>query len=267
MHVFIHSQCVARTVFIFYFSLVRAALLGAARQGAPPPVSFLPRLTQSDSVHYFFVLQGVSQHLGYLLALTSQPCPIWTITWRIRSVLEGPFEALCFGPFRRGSQSGQRLFITVPAWAGLSILSNILGDFRSCCRVFDHLTAHLAALISGGSWLSLSFLQLQGIQNSRRECFTTSQGICSLTSLSYDGEGLDRLLDCTKGSQLSCGFSKGLGRADLWLWETSREVCTFPYVLLVSLQRRYQWSVSFLPDGIFSLAVFPHVLWWGEDKI
>ena len=46
----------------------------------PPPFCFLPRLARSDSDHYCFVLQGLSQHLGYLLALASHPCLIWKFT-------------------------------------------------------------------------------------------------------------------------------------------------------------------------------------------
>ena len=36
-------------------------------------------------------LQGLSQHLVYLVSLAYQPCPIWTIAWGICSVLGDPF--------------------------------------------------------------------------------------------------------------------------------------------------------------------------------
>ena len=38
-----------------------------------------------SSAHYCLFLQGVSQHLRCLFFLDSQPCPIWTFTWGIRS--------------------------------------------------------------------------------------------------------------------------------------------------------------------------------------
>ena len=52
------------------------------------------------SVHYCLFLQGVSQHLGYLLPPDSQPCPICTFTWGLHSVLEGPLF-LCLQNSRR----------------------------------------------------------------------------------------------------------------------------------------------------------------------
>ena len=47
------------------------------------PFVNMPRMARSDSVHYFLFLQGVSQHLGCLLFLDSQSCPIWISAWGV----------------------------------------------------------------------------------------------------------------------------------------------------------------------------------------
>ena len=59
MHVFIHSQCVARMVFIFYLSLFRAALLGVVWLGAPPPCLF-PAKTGTVGFFPFFFTRFIS---------------------------------------------------------------------------------------------------------------------------------------------------------------------------------------------------------------
>ena len=64
----------------FIFRLSAWPFLGSVNKVDPPPVYLLPRLARSASSHSCFFLQGVSQHLGYLLFMDSQPCPIWTIT-------------------------------------------------------------------------------------------------------------------------------------------------------------------------------------------
>ena len=55
-----------------------------------------------------FVLQGIFQHLGYFLALASQPCSIWTVSRGLRSVLEVPFDGSMSPAFLEG----------VPKWSG-----------------------------------------------------------------------------------------------------------------------------------------------------
>ena len=62
------------------------------------------------------------------------------------------------------------------------------------------------------------------------------------------------------------GFSEVIGRIDLRLRSTPWEVCSLPYVFIVLWQRSVQWDSSLLSAGIFCVAVFPHVVWGGEDK-
>ena len=61
-----------------------------------------------------FALQDIT-HPGYLLALASQPCPVWTFTWGTLSILEGPLVDHCLWRFWRGFQSCRRSFLIVPA--------------------------------------------------------------------------------------------------------------------------------------------------------
>ena len=56
------------------------------------PICFLPRPTRLDSDHSCFVLQGVSQHLGYLLLMDYHLCLICTFTSGLHSVLKGPLK-------------------------------------------------------------------------------------------------------------------------------------------------------------------------------
>ena len=42
----------------------------------------------------FSFKRWVVRHLGYLIFLASQMCPIWKISWDIRFILEGPILAL-----------------------------------------------------------------------------------------------------------------------------------------------------------------------------
>ena len=71
----------------------------------------------------------------------------------------------------------------------------------------------------------------------------------------------------SQGSQFSWGFSKFLRRTATQLWVISREVWSLPSVSLVLWRRRFWWADSPTSDGIFSVAVFTHVLWGVEDKI
>ena len=76
----------------FFLRLSVHPLLGAVGEADAPTVCFLTRIPRSAYTHYFLVLWGLSQHLGYLLFLYSQPCLIWTIDWGLRSVLEVPLN-------------------------------------------------------------------------------------------------------------------------------------------------------------------------------
>ena len=146
------------------------------------------------SAYYCLFLQGVSQHFGCLLMVDFQPCPIWTLTWEIRSVLEvplhfllslkfsegllvleSPLNLLCIRSLRRGFQSGQGLFtgFSLPGnfftscWGFLFVQSSRRSSLLSpgCC--FPPLSSHrfLWALA-----FPKIFIGLLGLQNPRRDC-------------------------------------------------------------------------------------------------
>ena len=85
MHVSIHGRRVARMVYIYYRSLFSKNLLVVGmRCGWYPHLS--PAKTSRVSLcPLFLFFKGVSQHLGWLILLASQACPIWIFTWGIRS--------------------------------------------------------------------------------------------------------------------------------------------------------------------------------------
>ena len=78
------------------------------------------------------------------------------ITRGIRSDLEGPLFLWCLQHFRRSLRSGRKIFSIASVRTGVSILSDIFGDIRSCRRVFERLNARLALLLFGGYWSSQS---------------------------------------------------------------------------------------------------------------
>ena len=116
MHVSIHGLSVALTVYIYHCLLVSTTLLGVSCQGGCSSRKVYTRLLERlASAHCCLFLQGAYQHLGFLLLLTSHTCPIWALTWWIRSVLEGPLNFLMFPAFLEGSlRSGQKIFPRCP---------------------------------------------------------------------------------------------------------------------------------------------------------
>ena len=70
------------------FVVVRFSVLpfsGSVGEADAPPFYLLPRLAPSASEHCYLFLKGVSQNLGCLVSLDSQPCLIWAFAWGIRS--------------------------------------------------------------------------------------------------------------------------------------------------------------------------------------
>ena len=62
----------------FDLELASAALFGVVGKADSPLVKFTPALWRVRHMPIgFLFVQGVFQHLVYLLALASQPCPIW----------------------------------------------------------------------------------------------------------------------------------------------------------------------------------------------
>ena len=102
-----------------------------------------------------FVLQGIFQNIGYLLALDSHPCPIWTVSWGIRSVLVFKFDG-SISPTYEG----------VPKWSGeLAIISARSGfPDPTILLVVSAIVSgflffqHILSGSSCGMFLSLSFL-------------------------------------------------------------------------------------------------------------
>ena len=125
-------------------------------------------------------LQGLFQHLVYFLVLTYHPCPIWAFTWGLWSVLEGHFLSQCLQRFRRGFQSGQKIFPIVTAQAGLIIFFLLI-----------HRSSWQSPLLSPGFSLSMlsyvGFLRdlscakrfpvFLGIQNYWTDCSTSMSNV------------------------------------------------------------------------------------------
>ena len=207
----------------FIVSLSARPFSGLVGEADPPPVCFLEIMARSASNHYYF-LKGVSQHLWYLLALDSQPCPIWTIAWGVLSVLEGPFIFRCLQSLRKGFQSGQWIFWLClqrflkggsrgfsklvgcirASWICLSLPIS-LGVIRSVFSASDHLTARLAVLYLGGLACPSVHSWWQGLRNYRMYCLSPDWGILYLTSLYHGGEGLDGLIGHTQRFSIFLG--------------------------------------------------------------
>ena len=71
-----------------------AALLEVGRQGKFSSHIFPGVSITVIYLNYFgdLILQGLIQHLGCFIFLAYWPCTIWTVSRKLRSVLEGPFD-------------------------------------------------------------------------------------------------------------------------------------------------------------------------------
>ena len=100
----------------FDLAIVSAALLGVVGEADSPPIFFFTRpMARLASAHRCLVLQGVSKHLGYLLSLDSQTCPIWKVTRGIHSDFEGTLSLLMFPTFLEEAPKWSLNFLFVPA--------------------------------------------------------------------------------------------------------------------------------------------------------
>ena len=79
-----------------YLAIVRAAHLGVGRWGGFSSRRFTPAVWRGWhlTIGLLFFTRYEVQYLGYFISLDSQPCLIWTVSWRLRSVLEGLFNGL-----------------------------------------------------------------------------------------------------------------------------------------------------------------------------
>ena len=129
----------------------------------------------------------------------------------------------CFWCFWRRFQSGQHILSSLPHEMA-QVPYNILGSLRSCCWL----------------WYSQGYLLC-----SRRQVFDLlTARLAALLAGSW-----------SQSSPWFSGFSKVLGRTDLRLRETSREVFLLPSVVWVSRQGSFCQDSPLLSDGIFSVVV------------
>ena len=149
MHSFIcyHRSTRPRTVYIFILRLSPQSFSGLVGEAASPTIFLLPHSgTAIICPLGCCLLLGLFQHLGYLIVIDSQLCPIWTYSWGIRSVLEVSLICQCLRRFWKGFWSCRGIFPVVPTWYGLSFLSNFLGGICSYLQFFDRLISRMAAL-------------------------------------------------------------------------------------------------------------------------
>ena len=214
-----------RRTALFGLALASAALIGVGRQGS---FSFhklythpLERLT---SAHCCLVLQGISQHLGYLLSLD------FSAVSGLVSYLRDPlrswwsFSHSMFPKFSEG----------VPKWSAI-----FLYWFCTIWRLCSVRSLHVYPIFTPG---------------------------LRVFYLSSGGASFWGLLIVSKFS-LILGFFRSYWK------DCSAIASNFPVSFIPALcfyhidTKKVFYAASLLSDGIFSVAIFPHVLWGGEDKI
>ena len=85
-------------VYIIYLALVSADLLRVGSEVDSPPIVYLmcPSRLASELNGFLYFYKVYSKHLGYLLALFSRECPIWTFLGDpLLRLLLGLFRASC----------------------------------------------------------------------------------------------------------------------------------------------------------------------------
>ena len=143
-----------------YLARVSAALLGVGRRDGFSSNNVYTRLLARIASSCFF-LQGLFQHLGYLLVLYSQPCLIWTVSWGLHS----------WG-FFWGSMSPTLSEGVTKLLANISNLSHTIWIFFPCLISLVVSTLVSGFLVSARSYyrvflsslLSLISLWWQGLQ-------------------------------------------------------------------------------------------------------
>ena len=178
--------------------------------------------------HYYFVFKYLFQHHGYLHALDFQPCLIWSVSWGILS-----WGILSWGYF----------------WSSMSPTS-LEGGSEVVREYFQLFPNKIYCLFLPTSSRIYDLLLSLGLQPYNR---------------SSGGASFD-LLIVPKVPNFF-GFNGVPRNTALWLQATSWEVWSLPYFILVLRRRRFWWADLLLSNGVFSIDIFPCVLWDVEDKV
>ena len=109
-----HRSACSWTLYIFILCLSAQPFSGLVGEADSPSTKFTPAFCCGCNL-LIYLKQRLSQYFGYVLALAFQPCPIWTVSWRLWSVLEGPLVAQCLRRFWKGVRRFQRKFLIIPA--------------------------------------------------------------------------------------------------------------------------------------------------------
>ena len=139
-----HRSACSWTLYIFILCLSAQPFSGLVGEADSPSTKFTPAFCCGCNL-LIYLKQRLSQYFGYVLALAFQPCPIWTVSWRLWSVLEGPLVAQCLRRFWKGgpkisakiSHHSCARRLVFPIWS--------LRGIRSCIHAADGLTARMAA--------------------------------------------------------------------------------------------------------------------------
>ena len=196
---------------------------------------FTRPLARLASALCYLVLQGESQHLGYLLLMASRPFPIWKVTWGIRSDLEGLVSLLMFRKISEEAPKWSANFLAVPAWAGLSPIQH---------------TWWSPILLLGIIFLGVYALpSLLGLRPSNRLFGGTYRGLLMPRFF---------LIIRVFRSSWQDFFSIAIDVPGSWF---------LPSVVFFLRIRRFCQDYFLLSDGIFSITVFSRVLPGWEGKI
>ena len=183
--------------------------------------------------HYYFVLKYLFQHHGYLHALDFQPCLIWSVSWGILSWGILSWGILSWGYF----------------WSSMSPTS-----LEGVPKLSDNISS-----CSLTRYIVCSFQPPQG--------FTIFSCHWVFNRTTAHQAALLLISWLFPKFPIFLGFYGVPRNTALWLQATSWEVWSLPYFILVLWRRRFWWADLLLSNGVFSIDIFPCVLWDVEDKV
>ena len=189
MWIFITDRHVAWTDCIFWScDFQRGPYWGCWWGGFSSHTVFTRPLARLASVLCCLFLQGVSQHLLYLVLMASQSCMIWTVAQGIHSDLEGTLFLLMFPTFHRRIWRGQRIFYRA-IWSLFRPLRHTRGYLLLSPGLISLGIYSLLSLsglwpsdrlFGGASWRLLipKFSLIIGVfRSSRKDCFTIASKV------------------------------------------------------------------------------------------